>query len=206
MNRRASEHRRVAAAAGLSCCVLLTTGCAGLQIGPPTGVPDCPSSADRVVDAIVLVAQSVPSAQLLPCLRELPLGWNFHRLDARSGRTEVLVRAADRDGEHEVTVTLAAGCEVAGARESPSEQPGARRSDRVARVNAGYLAERYYMFEGGCITYRFDLGGRADAASVAAISAGLGFVSRRTVAAAVSERSHGRLTLDPPGQDAGSQR
>ena len=76
----------------------------------------------------------------------------------------------------------------------------------MAHVDPGYLADRYFVFAGGCITYHLDMGGRAAGESVAAISAGLGFVDRSTVAAAVRDRSHGRLTLDPPGRDAGAQR
>jgi hypothetical protein len=181
--------------------LLLSTGCLGsVQIGTPPGEPECASPDGRVGDALVLVAQSVPSAQLLPCLRALPVGWIFHLLDAQRGRTLVLLSSGDRDGEHKLTLVLEGGCDVGGAREVPSDQPNTRRYDRVTRVAPGYLADRYYAFDGGCVTYRFDLRGRAGAEAADAISTGLGFVSRSTVAAAVSERSHGRLTLDPEGQ------
>jgi len=199
--------RAAPVAAVLGCCLLLSTGCvSNVQIGTPSGVPDCASPDGRVGDAVVLVAQSVPSAQLLPCLGSLPMGWVFNRLEAASGRTRVLLSAHDADGEHTLTVTLESSCDVAGAREMPSQQPGARRYDRVAHLDPGYLADRYYVFAGGCITHHFDLGGRAAGESVAAISAGLGFVDRSTVAAAVRDRSGGRLTLDPPGRASGGQR
>jgi hypothetical protein len=191
----------------LGCCLLLSTGCAGgVHVGAPTGVPDCTSPDGQVGEAVILVAQSVPSAQLLPCLRALPVGWIFHMLDAQRGRTRVLLSAGDRDGEHEVTLVLEGDCDVTGAREVPSEQSGTRRYDRVARVSPGYRADRYYAFPGGCVTHRFDLRGRAGIEAAEAISAGLGFVSRDAVAATVSRRSHGRLTLDPTDQDPGGQR
>jgi hypothetical protein len=193
--------RRGRLAAALGCWVLLSTGCmGGLQVGAPADVPDCASPDGLVGEAMVLVAQSVPSAQLLPCLRSLPVGWIFHMLDAQRGRTRLLLSSGDRDGEHEVALVLAGSCDVAGAREVPSEQPGARRYDRVLPVASGYRADRYYVFPGGCVTYTFNLRGRAGAEAAEAIAAGLGFVSRSTVAAAVRTRSHGRLTLDPEGK------
>jgi len=197
----ARGRRRGGLVAVFGCFLLLSTGCmSNVQIGTPSGEPDCASPEGQVSDAVVLVAQSVPSAQLLPCLRALPVGWIFHMLDAQRGRTQVLLSSGDRDGEHKLTLVLAGSCDVTGAREVPSDQPNTRRYDRVTRVAPGYLADRYYVFAGGCVTHRFDLRGRAGAEAAAAISAGLGFVSRSTVAAAVSERSHGRLTLDPEGQ------
>jgi hypothetical protein len=199
--------RRVLVAALLGGFLLLSAGCMGnIQVGAPPGEPDCAGPDGRVNDAVVLVAQSVPSAQWLPCLGELPVGWNFQRLEAQSGRTRVLLVTGDRDGEHEVTVTLAATCDIAGAGEVPSDRPGIRRYDRVATADHGYLADRYYVFSGGCVTHHFDLRGRAGAQATAAISAGLGFVSRSAAADAIRERSHGRLTLDPPGHDTGGQR
>jgi hypothetical protein len=199
--------RRVSRIVVLGCCLLLSAGCmGGLQIGAPTDVPECASAEGTVGDAMVLVAQSVPSAQLLPCLRGLPVGWIFQMLDVQRGRTQVRLSAGDRDGDHNVMVVLEDGCDVAGAREVPSAQPGTRRYDRITRVDPGYLADRYYVFPGGCVTYRFDLRGRAGAAEAETISAALGFLSRSTVAAAVSERSHGRLTLDPVGHDPGGRR
>jgi hypothetical protein len=198
--RRERARRRGRLVAVLGCWVLLSTGCTGLQVGAPNDVPDCASPDRQVGEALVLVAQSVPSAQLLPCLRSLPVGWIFHMLDVQRGRTRVLLSSGDRDGEHAVALVLEGSCDVAGAREMPSEQPGTRRYDRVLHVIPGYRADRYYVFPGGCVTRRFDLRGRAGAEAAEVVSAGLGFVSRSTVAATVSERSHGRLTLDPEGQ------
>jgi hypothetical protein len=189
------------AAAVLGCCLLLSSGCLGnIQVGTPPGAPNCPGPDGRVGDGVILVAQSVPSAQLLPCLRSLPAGWMFHQMEARSGRTRLTVGSNDQDGFHSVTVALQPGCDVASASEVDSDQPGTRRYDRVARVATGHLADRTYLFPGGCITYHFDLHGRGDPPSVDAISAALGLVGRSTVAAAVRDRSHGRLTLDPAGR------
>ena len=197
---RETRRARGVLAAVLGGC-LLAVGCTGgFQVGPPPGLPDCGTPAGAVSDPVVLIAQSVPTAQQVPCLRSLPVGWRFKRLDARSGRTQVLLASSDRDGEHDVTVVLTGGCDLSGAAETCSDQPSARRYDRVLPADNGHRGERYYVFPGGCITYRYDLRGRAGAETVAAVAAGVAFVSRSTVAATVRQRSHGRLTLDPGGQ------
>jgi hypothetical protein len=189
--------RRVAAVA---CCLLLSAGCAAnIEVGPPPGQPTCADLGRQESDVLVLVAQSVPTASWLPCVRSLPVGWNFQHLDVQRGRTLIRLGATDREGDHVVTVRLTADCDVGGAVKATGEQPALQRYEHVARSAPGYLADWYYRFAGGCVTYHFDLKGRAGAEAASAVSAGLGFVSRDAVAAVVSERSDGRLTLDPGG-------
>jgi hypothetical protein len=197
---RGMRGARSGLAAMAGCCLLLTAGCTGLQIGPPAGVPDCGTPPSGVSDPVILIAQSVPTAQQVPCLRTLPVGWSFQHLDAQSGRTRVLLHSMDRAGEHTISVGLTSGCDVAGAPEVRSDQPSARRYDRALPADVGYRGERYYVFPGGCITYHYQLQGRAGAETVDAVAAGVSFLSRSTVAAGVRQRSHGRLTLDPGGQ------
>jgi hypothetical protein len=184
-------------AAALACCLLLASGCvANVTVGTPNGRPDCPAPGGRVANSLVLAAQSVPTAQWLPCLRPLPLGWSFRRLEVQSGRTQVTLGASDENGDHRVLLLLRQTCDVAGASEVDSRQAGVRRYDRVAADGSGYHADRYYVFSGGCVAQRFDLQGRAGAQAVGSVSGALGFVSRGAVAAAVDERSRGRITLD----------
>jgi hypothetical protein len=85
-----------------------------------------------------------------------------------------------------------------GATEIPSEQPGTKRYERVDRVSNGYAGERSYTYDGGCITYRFKLSGRAKAEPIAAVTEALGFVSRDMVRQYVRDRFGGHLELDPP--------
>jgi hypothetical protein len=191
---------RPALAAAVGCCLLLSAGCAAnLEVGNPAGSPDCPSAGGPVTDPLVLIAQSVPTAAWLPCLRALPVGWSYRHLEAQSGRSRAILSASDTKGDHQVDVILQPSCDVAGASEVNSGSPGLRRYDRQDGAAPGYHADRYYVFPGGCITHHFDLNGPVGAEAAIAVSAGLGFVSRDTVAAAVSKRSGGRLTLDPGG-------
>jgi len=185
--------------ASLLGCLLLSAGCsAQLNVGAPTGLPDCTAQPGRVNAALVLAAQSVPTAQWLPCVHSLPLGWNFEQFDARNGRTLVTLRSTDRGGDYAVTVALERSCDVSGAGETASEQPDARRYDKMSPASSRYRGDRYYVFQGGCISYHFDFRGRAGADSAAAVSAGVGFISRTRLADAVDQRSDGRVPLDPP--------
>jgi hypothetical protein len=192
-------------AAVLLGCLLMTAGCSGeVVVGTPPGLPACAWPGDTVDGGLLLVAQSVPTAQWLPCVRALPVGWTFEGLDAHNGWSEIRVGSTDREGDDSVRVRLERSCDVGDASSAPTDQPGTRRYDRVSPVSVGYRADRYYVFRGGCVTYHIDFSGRIRAGSEAEISAALGMVSRSSVADAVEQHTDGRLTLDPPSGE-GSQ-
>jgi len=142
------------------------------------------------------MAQSVPSSPWLPCVRSIPVGWSFSGLDARDGSARFAL-GSDREGAQPLTVLLTASCTVRGATPTPSERPGMLRYERVTRLTGGYGGERYYLYRGGCITYRFNLQGKSRAEPVAEISQALGVVSRDTLRQWVHEHTDGRLELDP---------
>jgi hypothetical protein len=179
------------------------TGAAALLAAPPlTGcaadrgigsVPDCASPADP---QLVLMAQAVPTAELVPCVRGLPTGWSFSGLDVRNGQARFWLDS-DRDGTHAVTVSLRRGCDTSGGTSVGSEVPAARRYERVTRINSGYGGLRHYVFAGGCVTYTFDLHGKTRAEPVVAVAQALGFVQRDTLRAQIERQSDGRLHLDP---------
>jgi len=77
-----------------------------------------------------------------------------------------------------------------------SEQLGARRYVRVDRNSTGSSTTRSYVVPGGCITARFS----APAAQqhlAGETSSMIGFTTRQQLAQALSDRSDGRLDLDP---------
>jgi hypothetical protein len=177
--------------------VLMLPGCTvNLSTANPTAAPACPSSPDRVNNGLVLMAQSVPTTQWVPCIRATPVGWTFTALNAHAGGAQFGM-ASDREGDRALTVVLEKSCNIAGATQIPSEQSGMNRFERVTRVNRGYGGERYYVFSGGCVTYRFDLHGKSRAEAVTSVSQSLGFVSRDALRRYVHDSSDGRLELDP---------
>ena len=128
--------------------------------------------------ALVLAAQSVPTAELVPCVNHLQPGWTFQEFDTRNGRTRFWLDS-DRTGEAFLVVTLEAACDIGNAQEVPagrdprlplaSDYQGTRRFVDIIRVlpqedSAGvgqYRGAWYFRFEGGCVTYRFAAEGQS---------------------------------------------
>jgi len=189
------------ALAGALLALAAGTGCTvdPVVVGTAAGLPHCAPDSPSAEGGAVLLAQSVPSAQWLPCVRELPVGWNFVSFTPEDGRARIGF-SSDRDGSSALTVLLRPSCDLSGATEVPSERPEMRRYERVTRVSSGYGGERYYTFTGGCITYEFDLRGNTRAEPVAAISESMGFLRRAQVARQVRDSSDGRLELDRGGR------
>ena len=177
------------------------SGCAG-GTTLITAAPLCagPGGADN---GVVLMAQSVPTATQVPCIRSaLPLGWNFHHLDARNGRAQFWLDS-DRDGQQAVEVRLEKSCDTTGATAVPSDREGMRRLERVTRVTPSYAGERYYLFGGGCLTFVFALHSDSAGEALALASQAVGVVSRDRLRAQVQHSSRGRLSLDAPSNGSG---
>ena len=134
--------------------------------------PDC-----LISDPMVLVAQSVPSASLVPCVDSLPVGWSFATMDVVDGRARMFLDS-DRAGFHVVDVTLTASCDVAGATEVPTDEPGTRRFERIVLRQDRYAGSRYYTFDGGCVTYAFDFRGHGRTVLAEETSVALSFLPR----------------------------
>ena len=180
--------------------LVLVTGLAGCA-SDTTASPEPPNCSEGddgdAANGVVLMAQSVPSATWIPCLRTtLPVGWGFHHLDARDG-TASFSLDSDRDGPEAIDVRLSADCETAGSTEIPSDREGMRRLERVTRTTPHFEGERYYVFEGGCITMVFRLTGDSRGEPLALATGAVGVVARDDLVDQVHEESDGRLSLDP---------
>jgi tRNA A-37 threonylcarbamoyl transferase component Bud32/membrane-associated phospholipid phosphatase len=139
-----------------------------------------------------LLAQSVPSAALVPCVRALPPGWRVATAKAKDGLSEFTL-AHDTDSQA-VVVRLTAACTTSGATQRPSDQPGARRYERTD-ARSGQLTW-YTVFAGGCITAQLHPAGNTTAFAGEASTA-LGFTTRRSLQQTLDARSSSRLHLDP---------
>ena len=147
--------------------------------------PEC----DRFMgEMLVLEHQSVPSASLLPCLDAPPLGWSFKGLDVRDGRSTIVLDS-DRAGAEAVRATLTAECDTTGATEVPSDEVGARRYEVVETLQGTYSGRRFYVFDGGCVTYDFEFTGEGRTALAEEASLALGFVSQEEVETNYEESS-----------------
>jgi membrane-associated phospholipid phosphatase/tRNA A-37 threonylcarbamoyl transferase component Bud32 len=147
-------------------------------------------------EALWLMAQAVPEATLVPCVELVPPGWSLNDVKVGRGFASI-VFDTDRPAQTAaVTVDLAPTCDLAGATEVSSEQPGARRYIRIDRAAAPDRVTRIYVFQGGCVSERY-VSAVSPERMAADASSSFGFVTRDQLAAELSRRSDGRLRLDP---------
>jgi tRNA A-37 threonylcarbamoyl transferase component Bud32/membrane-associated phospholipid phosphatase len=145
-------------------------------------------------EPLLLMAQSVPTASLVPCVEALPTGWSLGDTLVGNGRSRFTLWS-DRGGV--LVVELTASCDVAGAQQlATSDQPGTRLFQRVQRTSPGYEATHWYLFPGGCITQRLGSSTRTTGQLVDDASRTLGFTTRDALRAALRRDSGGRLDLD----------
>jgi len=142
------------------------------------------------------MAQSVPSASLVPCVRSLPVGWTVGNVAVNDGRS-TLTLDHDRAGDAALVVRLAATCAPSGAVEGPSPTSGVRHFQRIESSSGEFMATWYDRFPGGCITSRLHLETDPNGEFAAQAPAVLGFTTRQALQQALSQRSDGRLQLDP---------
>ncbi|MCI0632321.1 MAG: phosphatase PAP2 family protein [Actinobacteria bacterium] len=103
----------------------------------------------------VLTAQAVPSATLVPCILEFPAGWSYGGSDVRRGVARYRL-SSDRGGVRSVEIELSPTCDVTGLAErmDPATELGVRVYQEPLS-NQPYAANRYFVFEGGCVVYRW---------------------------------------------------
>jgi hypothetical protein len=164
-----------------------------VAVATPLGVKDV-GCAD--LEPLWLMAQSVPSASLIPCLQLVPADWKVAEVAVNNGRS-VITLDHDRAGRAALVVRLTASCDLAGATEVTSEQQGARRYLRVDPNTTEFSATRAYTFPGGCVTQHFSAAGPSALRLSDTASTEFGFITRQELRQALSQRSHGRLELDP---------
>jgi hypothetical protein len=106
---------------------------------------------------------------------------------------------SDRVGVQAVRVQLTRTCTLGRVTPVPSDQPGISRYQEVIAIEPGrrYQGTVYFVFRGGCVTYRLDLRSDQQARPLAEVNRTLGFVSRDQLRYELRQRSDGRLQLDP---------
>jgi hypothetical protein len=162
-------------------------------VATPTGVGNL-ACAD--LEPQWLLAQSVPSASLIPCLGPLPAGWSIGPVTVNDGRSVIRLNH-DRAGTNVLIVQLTAGCDTQGASQVDSNQPQVRRYQRIDRQTPRFEAIHFDRFPGGCVTTQ----AAAPAANRAEVTGDLApilhYTTRQALQHALDQRSAGRLRLDP---------
>jgi tRNA A-37 threonylcarbamoyl transferase component Bud32/membrane-associated phospholipid phosphatase len=144
-----------------------------------------------------LLAQSVPSASLVPCLGSLPVGWMVGNVTVNDGRS-VIPLNHDRAGTGVLVVRLTAGCDLRGATQVSADQPQVRRYQRIQRQAPGFEATHFDLFPGGCVTAQATVPAANRAEITSELATILHYTTRQALQQALDQRSDGRLRLDPP--------
>lgn len=176
---------RLAIAMGLLLGLLTGCGAAGAH---DASVPFCFPSPGGDAAPLILMAQAVPSAAYIPCISVFPGGWSFGGERIRNGRSEFWLDS-DRAGFHALTVFLSRSCDISEAVPIPPEagEPLMDRYEEPTALPPTFSGSRYYVFPGGCVTYRFSfLPGATYAQAVEATEA-LSFTSRADGVVALAE-------------------
>jgi hypothetical protein len=165
--------------------------------------PACRYQGRQGMALVILMAQAVPTASQLPCVELLPAGWSISDVFVRNGRVRFSLDS-DRVGRHAVQVVLERYCTFGRVTRVPSDHPGTRRYQEVISIDPGrrYQGAIYYLFPGGCVTYRLDFRSDEQARPLGEVSLALGFVTRAALRQTLAGFTDGRVPLDPPPRAA----
>ena len=198
--------RRLLAVA--AACLLLA-GCARPVASEFTQArqPFCEAGGKPGTPFLVLMAQAVPTASQLPCVEVLPAGWSVSNAFVRDRRARFALDS-DRVGMHAVQVMLERTCQFGGDKVTrvPSDEPGMRRFEQIGEIRpgVGFTGTRFYVFDGGCVSYRFQFDTEERAGPIGEVTLALSFISRDALRTLIRETTDGRAQLDHPTQ-AGNQ-
>lgn len=143
--------------------------------------PECGSST-----ATILTAQAMPSATKVPCIAALPSGWSFDNAQIHSGEAKVWLNS-DRAGPRAVEIQLVAACPAPGGIQVTSDEVGTRRFERPTSLSPELSGDRFYVFEGGCVRYRYEFAPGTHSSLLFDMDAALSFESRADLVAYVEE-------------------
>jgi hypothetical protein len=176
-------------------------GCGNVYIGtdgpdPATDPMRCRQPSDEPSGMQILLAQSVPTATAVPCLRAETGDWVMTKFEVSDGlgRIELSHRYGDEDT---ATIDLTASCDVRDAEEISSQFGGMRKYARELTDAGRYANETYYVYPGGCTWLRFRLSGSGAGLRSAEIGGALGFLSRDQLDRQIRDASDDHLHLDP---------
>ena len=169
--------RRVGLALAILAATVIAVFVSATAFKPP-GNPGAFAPTCGTGHSIILAAQAVPSAALVPCVAAPPAGWHVRpSADIASGHASFWLDS-DPAGTQSLAVTLSATCDLSGATQVRSDQPGTRRFDRPLSRHPQFAGLRFYTFPGGCVTYQFNFAPGGSPLLANAVHAAVGFMPR----------------------------
>ena len=166
---RPTRARRYTLAATLAVTASVLTSCTTVA----GTVPDC-DPAPR----LGVVAQSVPGASYVPCIRQLNEDWTTRSFRAGRGGTRFTL-VPHRPGGRPVHVEFASGCDVTDAVPATPRAEGVRTSIHLRAITPRYTGTLVDVFAGGCVTYRFDFARGPHIALMEQLGSTVGLLPRR---------------------------
>lgn len=179
--RGAARRGRAIAVGWAAATIAAVPGLAACSVQDTLPPPDCVDGGSGLI-----VAQSVPSASLVPCFQDLPAGWEFASVLVNEEHT-VVTLDSDRVGDEAAVLRLEESCDTSGAVSAPTDQAGAEQYDEIERLRPGLRAARYYVFPGGCVWWSFEFDSGTSATQAVAVGESLVLVPRVELNEAVRE-------------------
>ncbi len=193
--------------------VVFAAGCAEQQLGRK--VPECDLSRVDASTTVILMAQSVPGTDFLPCVVALLPGWDFEDVRARSDQS-FFTLDSDRMGDDFLRVTLLPSCEVGAATTADTDESGTELSIEVleerselvvvilpvAERHQAYAAIVAALMNGNTVKGRFVAAGIDDSLSSASERiASAHKAGRPVVIVDDSDVATATISLRLPGED-----
>ena len=135
--------------------------------GPP---PKCDTTSRG---RLLLMAQSIPEATLIPCIGDLPPGWEFSRAHTRTP-SSVLAFTNDTF-DLNADVVLSPSCELSDAQQAESPRPGTQ----LYISSDGRTMS--FTFDGGCIQFEYQTRQLAESDEGQSLIEGVPFMTRDTL-------------------------
>jgi hypothetical protein len=186
--------RRKRLAGAVAAVVVVASGVSGCSVASNLSQPLCRSRYE--LSTVTLIAQSVHTARLVPCVESTVAGWKFRKLTVRRARTRIQF-SSDRGGDRALEVTLTRSCDTSKAVRIPSDEPAAQRFETIEQLDPVYVGTRAYVFDGGCVAYRFKLATEQPSVLINEATLMLGFETREELRAAIRKESHGAVENGP---------
>ena len=120
----------------------------------------------------LLMALAIPDTQYVPCLDELPPGWEYRGGTTRSSYGSLQLETDVYDLIMEIV--LEESCDVTGAEQIESDREG---TEYYVREQGEGLSE-FYTFAGGCIRFEWPTDALGDSFHAAEVRDIIGFTSR----------------------------
>jgi hypothetical protein len=134
----------------------------------------------------LIMAQSVPTAEIIPCVTDLPVGWSVASVSVNQDRT-VMELDSDRAGERAAVFRYESSCVVGDAVLVRSDDPRIERYENSERIEPDYRAVWYAVFEGGCWSWQFDFAEGTSATLAVRIDGAIDWISRDDLNATMAE-------------------